>query len=80
MKIAQELLTLKVNSSQLNDGDITQLLFILLRIHSGLDSSMSDEAEREEIREETHELEDSEQDELEENDDDYDEDEADQNR
>jgi hypothetical protein len=41
---------------------------------------MSDEAEREEIREETHELEDSEQDELEENDDDYAEDEADQNR
>jgi hypothetical protein len=34
-------------------------------------SSMSDETEREKIREETHELEDSEQDELEEDDDDY---------
>ena len=41
---------------------------------------MSDEAKREEIGEETHELQDSEQDELEENDDDYAEDEADQNR
>ena len=41
--------------------------------------SMSDKAEREEIREEAHELEDAEQDELEEDDDDYDEDETDQN-
>ena len=41
---------------------------------------MSDEAKREEVGEETHELEDGEQDELEENDDDYAEDEADQNR
>jgi hypothetical protein len=39
-------------------------------------SSMSGETEREEIRDETHELEDSEQDELGE---DYDEDETDQN-
>jgi hypothetical protein len=40
-------------------------------------SNMSSETEREEIREDTHELEDSEQDELEEED--YDEDETDQN-
>ena len=40
MKIAQELLTLKENSSQLNHGDITQLLFILLTIHSRLDSKV----------------------------------------
>jgi hypothetical protein len=41
-------------------------------------SNMSGETEREEIREDTHELEDSEQDELEEEGD-YDEDETDQN-
>ncbi len=46
---------------------------------SSSDNSMSDKAEREEIREEAHELEDAEQDELEEDDDDYDEDETDQN-
>jgi hypothetical protein len=40
---------------------------------------MSDEGEREEIREENHELEDAEQDELEEDDDNYDEDETEQN-
>ena len=40
--------------------------------------SMSDEAESEEIIDETHELEDAEQDELEEDDDDYDKDETDQ--
>ena len=40
---------------------------------------MSDEAKREEIIDETHELEDTEQDELEEDDDDYDEEETDQN-
>jgi hypothetical protein len=43
------------------------------------DDSMTDEAEREEITDETHELEDAEQDELEEDDDDYNEDETDQN-
>jgi hypothetical protein len=43
-------------------------------------NSMSDETKREEIREETHEVEDTEQDELEEeDDDDYEEDETDQN-
>ena len=47
---------------------------------SSSDNSMSDEAEREKIIDETHELEDAEQDQLEEDDDDdYDEDETDQN-
>ena len=41
---------------------------------------MGDETDKEEIIDETHELEDSEQDELEENDDDSNEDETDQNR
>ncbi|MFL6385342.1 MAG: hypothetical protein ACJ712_10295 [Nitrososphaeraceae archaeon] len=40
---------------------------------------MSDETKREEVREETHELEDTKQDELEEDDDDYEWDETDQN-
>ncbi len=40
---------------------------------------MSDETQREEVREETHELEDTKQDELEEDDDDYEGDETDQN-
>jgi hypothetical protein len=40
---------------------------------------MSDETKREEVREETHELEDTNQDELEEDDDDYEGDETDQN-
>jgi hypothetical protein len=40
---------------------------------------MNDETKREEVREETHELEDTNQDELEEDDDDYEGDETDQN-
>ena len=39
MKIAQELLTLKVNSSQLNDGDITAS-FHIIKNSSGLDSKV----------------------------------------
>ena len=46
---------------------------------NSLINSMSDETKREEIIDETHELEDTEQDELEEDDDDYEEDETDQN-
>jgi hypothetical protein len=40
---------------------------------------MSDETKWEEVREETHELEDTKQDELEDDDDDYERDETDQN-
>ena len=54
------------------------ILNLILLIDSSI-SNVSDETEREKIREETHQLEDAEQDELEEDDDHYDEDETDQN-
>ena len=64
-------------------SSITSLAYLiehLLKMYSWIsssDNSMSDEAEREEIMEETHELEDAEQDELE-DDDQRNEDETDQ--
>ena len=66
--------------SELLQNDKTWLIIkvVLLYYPGSSINIMSDEGEREEIREENHELEDAEQDELEEDDDDYDEDETEQ--
>ena len=70
---------LNIEAANLQNDEHLLEIYSYTRTRSS-DNSMSDELEREEIREETHELEDSEQDELEEeDDDDYKEDETDQN-